>query len=271
MADNLLYKQTWLELIFKDKNKVYGAYFLRQLYEKNVVVAVLFAASIFALAIAAPVLITHFMKEEEVVEEKRVIPKVTSYEAPPPDESKTPPPPPPPEPPKIEMAKFLPPVPKPDDQVVEEIKTIKELEETNVGAVDQEGVKDAFGAVEVTEEVKAVEIVKDEYDINDVEEIPTYPGGNPALFKLFGNNIKYPKQAMSREVQGTVTIAVTVGADGSISNIRVAKGLGYGLDDEALRLAKMMSNWIPAKMNGKSVKIGTMYIPIKFALDDSEE
>lgn len=270
MADNLLYKQTWLELIFKDKNKVYGAYFLRQLYEKNIVKALLTATTIFALAVAAPVLNKYLFPEKEEEIEKTVIAKVANLEdVPPPQENL--PPPPVIEQPKVEMKEFLAPEPTPDELVQEDPPPIEELKNTNVGDKTQEGDPNAAFVVDDTPIQQAVEIVKDEYDINDVEEIPTYPGGNPALFKLFGNNIKYPKQAMSRDVQGTVTVAVTVSSDGSISNIRVAKGLGYGLDEEAVRLAKMMSNWIPAKMNGRSVKIGTMYIPIKFALDDSEE
>jgi protein TonB len=271
MADNLIFKQSWLDLIFKDKNQAYGAYFLRRLYEKNVMIAVVSAASIFILAIAAPVINTYLFPDKE--EEEYVVkkPKVTTYEAPPPDESKTPPPPPPPEPPKVEITKFLPPVPKPDDQVNEEIKTIEELQDDNVGAIDQEGDKnlsmDAFEQVEV-EEVKAVEIAPEDYDISEIQEMPEFPGGFVEMQKFISKNLGgYPKVAEKMGIQGRVSISFSVDSDGSLTNIKIIKPLGGGTDEEAMRVVQLMPKWTPGKMNGKSVKVRSVVIPIKFQLE----
>lgn len=270
MADNLIFKQSWLDLIFKDKNKAYGAYFLRQLYEKNVVISVVSAATIFILAIAAPVISKKLFPdvEEEVEVKKR--PKVAVLDMPPPADEKTPPPPPEIVPPKVEITKFLPPVPKPDDQVIEEIKTIEELKDDNIGNIDQEGDKnlmmDAFEKVETVEE-KAVEMEPEDYDITEIQEMPEFPGGYPEMVKFINKNVMYPNVALKMGLQGKVFISFSVDSDGTLSNFKVIKGQGGGLDEEATRVTKMMPKWTPGKMNGKSVKVRSVQIPVNFKLE----
>jgi protein TonB len=270
MADNIIFKQSWLDLIFKDKNKAYGAYFLRRLYEKNVMIAVIAAATVFILAIAAPVITTYLFPDK--VEEEYVVkkPKVTTYDAPPPDESKTPPPPPPPEPPKVEITKFLPPVPKPDEQVAEEIVTNKELEDDNVGDINQEGDKnlamDAFEKVEV-EEQTAVEIAPEDYDITEIQEMPEFPGGFAEMYKFISKNVTYPKIALKMGISGKVHVKFSVSADGTLSNVEILRGQEGGLNEEAIRLVKMMPKWTPGRMNGKAVKVRSVQIPVNFMLE----
>ena len=271
MADNIIYKQSWLDLIFKDKNQVYGAYLLRQLYSRNIFVALISATTVFVLAISGPVAYKHLFPEKEEKTEEKKKTKSKMYEMPPPADAKVVPPPPVVEPPKVELTKFLPPVPKPDEMVTEEIKTIEELKDDNISDRDQEGDKNvaaSFGEIEEPkEEQKAVEIEPEEFDISEIQEMPDYPGGQAEKIKLFNKNIKYPPVAEKMGITGKVFVSFSVDADGSLSNFKVIKGLGSGLDEEAIRLAKLMPNWIPGRQNGKPVKVRSVVIPIVFALE----
>lgn len=95
--------------------------------------------------------------------------------------------------------------------------------------------------------------------------MPKYPGDQKALQNFLIENIKYPEKAKRDTVQGKVYIKFDVGADGSLSNFKVQKGIGSGCDEEALRVVKMMPKWIPATKEGKPVK-SNVVIPIMFAL-----
>lgn len=102
-----------------------------------------------------------------------------------------------------------------------------------------------------------------------VEEIAEFPGGYDSLTVFIKNSIKYPAEAMENDISGIVNIELTVNKDGSVSNIKVAapeeKQLGYGLEEEAIRVMTLMPNWIPAKQSGKKVNM-KFTIPISFEL-----
>lgn len=97
------------------------------------------------------------------------------------------------------------------------------------------------------------------------KNLPTYPGGMAALYKFLGQNIKYPKEAASKNIAGTVFLSFRVKADGSIEDIKVMKGIGGGADEEAVRVAKLMKKWNPAEKNGVPVS-SPFSIPIRFTL-----
>jgi len=98
-----------------------------------------------------------------------------------------------------------------------------------------------------------------------VEEPAQFPGGDEALLKFIRKNIKYPKQAIKNKISGTVYVQFVVEKDGSISDIKVARGIGGGCDEEAVRVITKMPNWIPAKRKGMPVRFFYV-IPITFAL-----
>jgi len=98
-----------------------------------------------------------------------------------------------------------------------------------------------------------------------VEESPQYPGGDELRLKFLSENIKYPQAAREASVQGTVYITFVVEADGTITNIRVLRGIGKGCDEEALRVMKLMPKWLPGKQRGKPVRV-QFNLPIKFSL-----
>ena len=113
-------------------------------------------------------------------------------------------------------------------------------------------------------EAPPIEIAEDSFTV--VEKMPTYPGGYQALYKYIGKKIRYPSQARKMGVEGKVFINFTVDKDGSITSIKVLRGIGSGCDEEAIRVITKMPKWKPGKQRGKSVKV-SMTLPITFKLN----
>lgn len=96
---------------------------------------------------------------------------------------------------------------------------------------------------------------------------PGYPGGNNALASFFEKNIQYPQDAADNGVEGTVNITFTVDEKGKVASPKVTSSkLGYGLEEEALRVFNKMPAWTPGSLKGKNVK--TRYtLPVRFQLE----
>ena len=94
---------------------------------------------------------------------------------------------------------------------------------------------------------------------------PEFPNGGEALYKYIAENLHYPEQAKADGVQGKVVVQFTVMDNGDIVNVEVAKGIGGGCDEEALRVVKSMPKWKPAIYEGKPVNV-QYCIPINFKL-----
>ena len=95
--------------------------------------------------------------------------------------------------------------------------------------------------------------------------MPEFPGGNKALARFFKRNYRYPKEAQQKEVEGVVYVRFVVNPDGSLTNIKVVKGIGAGCDKEAVRLTSNMPKWIPGEQDGVKVPVYKT-IPISFKL-----
>ena len=95
---------------------------------------------------------------------------------------------------------------------------------------------------------------------------PQYPGGKLALQKFIQENLIYPKLALEKEIEGTVYISYRVDFDGKVVDVRNNKGIGFGCDEEAMRVIANMPKWKPAIQNGKPVSVH-MRLPIQFALN----
>ncbi|MEQ9229601.1 MAG: TonB family protein [Cyclobacteriaceae bacterium] len=100
-----------------------------------------------------------------------------------------------------------------------------------------------------------------------VEQQPEYPAGKDALYSYIAGEIKYPEAARKQGIEGPVYVEFVVGIDGAISDVRAVKGIGAGCDEEAVRVIKGVSNFIPGKQRGKKVAV-KMVIPIHFALTE---
>ena len=97
------------------------------------------------------------------------------------------------------------------------------------------------------------------------EKMPSFPGGQDALFDFIEKNIKYPKGAEDYGIQGRVILTFIVKKDGSLSDVRVAKSVDPALDKEAVRLVKSMPKWSPGKEKGQFVNV-KFTVPVTFRL-----
>lgn len=103
-----------------------------------------------------------------------------------------------------------------------------------------------------------------------VEQMPEFPGGAEKMMKYLSENIKYPEEAKEKGISGRVFLSFVIEKDGSVSNVKVAKGIGKLCDDEAVRVVKAMPKWKPGMQKGKPVRVNYM-LPITFKLDAAEE
>lgn len=102
-----------------------------------------------------------------------------------------------------------------------------------------------------------------------VEQVPEFPGGIEAFGKFLATNVKYPKVARDNNVQGRVIITFVVEKDGSLSDMKVLRGIGSGCDEEAVRVLGISPAWKPGIQNGKKVKV-QYSVPISFSLAESK-
>ena len=104
-----------------------------------------------------------------------------------------------------------------------------------------------------------------------VIEIPDisaeFTGGEAARMRFIGANAIYPRVAKDAHIQGTVMVSFVVELDGSISDVKIIRSVHYSLDEEAIRVTKMMPKWTPGKQYGKAVR-SRFNMPFKFSLEN---
>ncbi len=100
---------------------------------------------------------------------------------------------------------------------------------------------------------------------SNVDVYPRFPGGDEARLYFLRKNVRYPELAIKNQVQGVVLLVFVIEIDGSVSNIRVSRGIGGGCDEESVRVTKMMPQWDPGKRNGKAVRV-LVRMPIVFRI-----
>lgn len=98
-----------------------------------------------------------------------------------------------------------------------------------------------------------------------VEDLPQFPGGAVAMMKWLTANLKYPPSAQKRKIQGKVMVQFIVAADGTMTDLKIVKPLEKSLDNEALRVMRIMPKWKPGVQNGKPCRT-MVCIPIVFKL-----
>lgn len=101
------------------------------------------------------------------------------------------------------------------------------------------------------------------------EEMPEFPGGSEKFMEYLSSNIKYPEEAKEKGISGRVLIQFVIEKDGSVTNVKVMKGIGALCDDEAVRVVKSMPKWKPGKQEGKPVRVNYI-LPVSFKLDEGE-
>jgi len=259
----------WIDVVFSNRNKAYGAYELRKDNGRNTRNALIIGVVFFVVAVSANTIINliggFIPKAKEKVKITNVV--LTA----PPVDPKKPPPPPPPEPPKpkIDQVKFPPPVVKPDVEVKEKPPTVKELEVADPGQKNLKGDKNA--EVTIDEPAGNSDAKVTEADPNQiftsVEQVPEFPGGLEGFGRYLSKAIRYPAIAKENGTQGRVIVTFVVERDGNLTDVHVVRGIGDGCDEEAVRALKASPHWKPGIQNGRPVRV-QYSVPVAFTLSE---
>jgi periplasmic protein TonB len=243
-------KLSWNDIVFEFKNKDYGAYFLRKVYNKDITIAASISLLVLLLLVGPPFIMAKLNKTVDNNFNKETTAEFFKIKS---SDPLPPPPPPPPLPPAPtikEIAKFV----VVDTAKIDiDILTIDQmLDSTKI-----ENVKDP----EIVY-VEKKDIVETPPEVpTNIQEMPTFPGGEIEMQKFIVTNFVYPKISKEIDIQGKVYISFIVNEDGSLTGIRIERGLDEYIDKEARRVIEMMPDWNPGRQNGNPAKV-RIYIPI---------
>jgi protein TonB len=149
-----------------------------------------------------------------------------------------------------------PPPPPPPPEVIEIVEDEVEIED-ELEIEDTESDEDEM--IEIEEE-------SDDEFFMVVENMPEFPGGDLGLMKYIQKNVKYPPIAKEYNITGKVYISFIVDKSGSVTNVKIARGVDKNLDAEAMRVVKSLPKYKPGKQRGKAVRV-MFTIPINFTLN----
>jgi protein TonB len=258
MAIEKQYHESLEDLVFKKRNKEYGSYYLRKRYRRYITISMILGLLLLSVAVAYP-LISAYMNKSRMIREKE---KTVSADMMAIAKEELPPPPPPPPPPEalVEKVKFTAPVVVEDTNIESGLMTQDDLSAKPAEAPSEDV------EIEIVDEKPQVIEQKVEAEIfTVVEEQPAYPGGEEGRMRYLQESIKYPEEAKELGIQGRVFVTFVVEVDGSITDVRVLRGIGGGCDEEAVRVVKAMPKWVPGKQRGVPVRV-QFNLPIKFTL-----
>lgn len=278
METTKLLKTDFLDILFDDRNKDYGAYDLRRKYDKRVRNAVITMAAVITAIIGGYTISTRLMASDHepfIVKDYVPLPPMEKIEVPveppviPPPQAHTPPPA---AAPTIDHSVF-----KIDrDENVrpeDEVPKNADLGDKAIGVANIDGDPNGvdFGVPEGTGGtgvVKVPEAVKRDEPFLTVEIMPEFPGGEAALRKFLNNNIHYPSMAQENGVSGMIFVRFVVDKTGQITNVEtVGAKKGAGLEEEALRVVRKMPKWKPGRQNGENVPV-YFNLPINFKMQE---
>ncbi len=274
-----LSSKEWCDIVFDGKNKEYGAYQLRATSVKRHTKALLSVLIVLALILTAIIMVMTgvFKSADEDVNAKNEQEEVVMAPEDVPEEED-----------QMDIPEQKPEEVQAEEEVaatqavtevmivdkVDKDREVKDQEQVlentaQLGADDHKGVEDINRDRVVKEvvEVKPVEKPKDEGPVSMamVEQKPSFPGGDAAMYKWLNDNIIYPAAASEEGVQGKVTVQFIVEKDGSISHVQVVRGKHPALDAEAARVIRKMPRWTPGRNNGQPVRV-TYHLPVQFKL-----
>jgi protein TonB len=242
------------EIIFENRNKTYGAYNLRKQYKSAASISILGGIALSTILISALSLTTEkgtagpqpIAVMVELTDP--IVPKIVPPSLPkaPDNQSNV-------------IRNLKPEVTDDTSQVTHFIPTTEEIYNNTQNGVNV----DTFQTTIIAETV----IPKEPEPFIFVEEMPEFPGGLPALMKFIGDNLKYPEEAISTNIQGKVFLKFVVNPDGSADRISVIRGVDPLLDNEATRVAKMLPKFKPGKQGGIPVPVWFV-LPVNFKLEN---
>lgn len=280
MEKSYFLSMTFNNIVFRGRNQAYGAYVLRKAYSKHMFMACILATATFAGALVGKLMQLMFFAAPEAKYKQTVIEIVEPYvlelpppPAPEPEEAVLPP-----APPKAEEAvateKFTNTTVVSDDTPTDdEMPDQSRLSEVNIGTKKISGTLPAAPDITYTEAPPTGieggtgdEATEEPKEFVIVDQMPMFEGGEGAMLKYLGRKLRYPSAAQKAAVEGIVVVSFIVDQSGSIKDAKVIKGLGFGTDEEALRVINSMPTWQPGKQNGRAVPV-RFTLPIRFSLE----
>jgi protein TonB len=262
------------DIVFDGRNKAYGAYVLRGEYDRHVVRALIIATAMFALLMTFP-LVARFWQNEfpaPVIKNPGVI-DLTAIQFPDkviPPPTITPPVTPPAaqvRPTTVRYVEFK--VAKEAEATADDIPNQADLIDTQVGTVTFSGPGNpTLPELIPTDAPTATgEVVKPAAPYISVEQMPELPsgGGQAAIVAAIQRAANYPSQALRNGVEGKVYVSFVVNALGDITDIKILKGLGAGLDEETIRAIKSLPRFTPGRQNGQAVSV-QFNVPVTYRI-----
>jgi protein TonB len=245
------------EIIFRDRNRDYGAYDLRRRYSSTMSVSI-----VAGLLVGASFFLVPYFASDPV--EFQPDGRIDIIAMPDPD---LPVPPVPPETPPAPKApveamnnvRFVPPKVVIDEQATGEgIMTADLLNQSITdGAATEVFPEDLTAADPVAPVEPKPRVI--------VQEMPSFPGGNEALLKYIMEHIVYPPDAVANGIQGTVYLRFVVSSTGEVTRVEVTRSVDPLLDNEALRVISSLPGWKPGKQDGNPVPVWYS-VPVVFVL-----
>ncbi|MBI4648948.1 MAG: energy transducer TonB [Bacteroidia bacterium] len=145
--------------------------------------------------------------------------------------------------------------------VNDDVEIIDELDVQDVEIDQSTIIQQNLNLVQTDEEI----VEEEALPFAIIEEKPSFPGGDDALKKFLIMNTQYPILARDNNIQGKVLVCFVIEKDGSVTDVKIVKGVDPLLDLEALRVVKMMPKWKPGKQRGKPVRV-QYQIPLNFKI-----
>jgi periplasmic protein TonB len=249
------------DIVFRCRNKNYGAYDLRKRYKSTTGISIL---SVSGAAILFIIIVASLMPKEVQGGKPGIIDVVlNTSNLPKPEQYKEPEVPKPPE--GVKLPAYTPPV------IVDDTVTI-----TGPGLIGADVINSANRDGNVDDTIHTytdIGIIDDDLRPKNDEplvvpqEQPEFPGGPEALNKFIKDNLKYPQEAADVNVQGKVIVKFAVNADGSVNRIEVLRSVNSLLDQEAMRVVSIFPKWRPGKQNGTPVAVWFV-LPVTFRLSN---
>ena len=256
MDTNKILSADFLDILFDDRNKDYGAYELRKTYQHRVTKSLVVTGLFVLLAFSGVVLANKLSPKEK---SELFIRAVTLVDIP--DEIEPPPVPKPPriiEPPQVQTEEFAQIVVVDDNEVETPLPTQEELINAKIDFSKNEGVIDeGIIALQNLDDGKDLIEVKNTRDPDEPftkVEIPALFNGNWEKFLLRNLNADIPVDNGAPTGNYSVIMQFVVDIDGNVSDIKPLTNIGFGLEQEAIRVLKKATKWKPAIQNGRPVK-----------------
>jgi protein TonB len=235
------------EIVFENRNKEYGAYNMRKKYHRALLIGFIIGIVVLCAAIITPYFRASAQQKISKQKEREVIAVMEHLDQPDELQVEAPPPPPPAE--TQQQLKYVAP---------EVVDSIKPEEEVQLMTMDE-----TVETIQDEEVVEVVEVVEEEIEEYKppaevfviVEEMPSFPGGNEALFKFIYDNIEYPQDALENAIEGNVVVRFCVTYQGKIEQAEVIRGIHPSLDAEAVRIINKLPSWNPGKQAGNPVNV----------------